>query len=78
MRERSAGDRMKVWKRGERKLKKLFLEHEIPLNERAQIPLVESGGEILWIPGVARNSLAAVQQDSRALVELRYRREFPS
>jgi len=78
VRERSAGDRMKVWKRGERKLKKLFLEHEIPLNERAQIPLVESGGEILWIPGVARNSLAAVQQDSRALVELRYRREFPS
>ena len=75
VRERSDGDYMEVWQRGGRKLKKLFQEKQLVLTLRDRIPIVESEGRILWVPGIARDKIAPVTEASRSLIKLRYRRE---
>ncbi len=74
VRERQEGDRMRVWKRGERKLKKLFLERGLMLTLRDRIPIVQAGSDIIWVPGIARSELAPVSAESRRVVELSYLR----
>ncbi len=78
VRERENGDAMRVWRRGERKLKKLFLEHEVDVEVRNQVPLVQSGEDILWVPGVARSAMAPIAENSRYVLELRYERNSAS
>lgn len=46
-------------KRGKRKLKELFIDHKIPAQERNSWPLLELGGEIVWVPGIWRKTLPA-------------------
>ena len=54
VRGRRAGDRIRL-SGGSRKVKKLLLEARIPEGRRAQTPiLVDAGGRVLWVPGVAR------------------------
>jgi tRNA(Ile)-lysidine synthase len=72
VRERRDGDRVRVWGRGGRKLKKLLQERGLKLTLRDRLPIVELGGEILWVPGVARSELAPVAQTSNQLLELTY------
>ena len=72
IRERRDGDRLRVWHRGERKLKKLLLEKGVRLAQRDCLPVVESADGILWVPGVARSELAPVSEQSRYILELRY------
>ncbi len=64
------GDVVRVWKRGRRKLKKLFQERRVSLTVRDDVPIVELGGEILWVPGVARSDLAPVQPTSDSVIKL--------
>ena len=46
------GDRIRT-SLGEKKLKKVWLEHRIPRFLRLQLPvLADAGGAILWVPGV--------------------------
>ena len=53
----SSGDRMKHTY-GSKKLKKLFGEKRVAMEERSRVPVVVDGEEcVLWIPGVARSSL---------------------
>ena len=53
---------------GSKKLKKIFGEKRVGLEERSQAPVVVDGKErILWIPGVARSSLFLVGCDDDAL-----------
>ena len=62
-----SGDRMKH-SYGSKKLKKIFGEKRVGLEERSQAPVVVDGKErILWIPGVARSSLFLVGCDDDAL-----------
>ena len=59
MRAWEPGDRMRTHA-GSRKLKRIFLEARVPAPERRAVPvLADAEGEILWIPGVARSSVAA-------------------
>lgn len=47
-----SGDRMNPFgMAGSRKLQDIFTDLKIPLAQRAQWPVVECGGEIIWIPG---------------------------
>ncbi len=69
-----AGDSMQVWKRGTRKVKKLFQERSLPQFLRLSLPMVEWGSEIVWIPGVARAQIAPVTNDTRHVLVLSYRR----
>lgn len=49
------GDRIRL-AAGTRKLKKVFGEARVPLPARARRPvLADSGGRVLWVPGVARS-----------------------
>jgi len=53
----SSGDRMKH-QYGSKKLKKIFGEKRVSLEERSRVPVVVDGKErVLWVPGVARSSL---------------------
>lgn len=72
IRERQLGDRVRVFRRGERKLKKLFLERGVDPERRDAVPVVESDTKIIWVPGVARSEFAPVSQQSKFLLELRY------
>ena len=52
---------------GSKKLKKIFGEKRVPLEERSRVPVVVDGRErVLWIPGVARSSLLlpGVEEDA--------------
>jgi tRNA(Ile)-lysidine synthase len=54
--------------RGTQKLKKYFIDHKIPRWRRATLPLVVSGGEIIWIAGLRRSARAPVGPRSRAVL----------
>ena len=38
---------------GTKTLQDLFTDRKVPREERASIPVVEAGGEIAWVAGVA-------------------------
>jgi tRNA(Ile)-lysidine synthase len=70
IRTRALGDRMNVWRRGHRKVKKLLQEKDIALPLRDSIPLITAGDDILWIPGVARSHLAEVKDSTARIVKV--------
>ena len=64
----SSGDRMKH-PYGSKKLKKIFGEKRVALEERSRVPVVVDGKKrILWIPGVARSSLLLPGAEDDALM----------
>ncbi len=53
----NSGDRLSR-SYGSKKLKKIFGENRVALEERSRVPVVVDGKErVLWVPGVARSSL---------------------
>ena len=63
-----SGDRMKR-SYGSKKLKKIFGEKRVGLEERSRAPVVVDGRErVLWIPGVARSSLLLPGLEDDALM----------
>ena len=64
IRARAPGDRIRL-RGGTRKVKKLLLEARIPASERGTLPvLVDCGGRVLWVPGVARTDAVAASGDT--------------
>lgn len=64
----SSGDRMKH-SYGSKKLKKIFGEKRVALEERSRVPVVVDGKKrVLWIPGVARSSLLLTGAEGDALM----------
>ncbi|ALX50640.1 tRNA lysidine(34) synthetase TilS [Lentibacillus amyloliquefaciens] len=56
IRTRKAGDRMR-WKglNGSKKVKDIFIDAKIPLNERDKWPVItDNNGDILWLPGLKK------------------------
>jgi tRNA(Ile)-lysidine synthase len=54
---------------GSKKLKKIFGEKRVGLEERSRAPVVVDGREqVLWIPGVARSSLLLPGLEDDALM----------
>jgi tRNA(Ile)-lysidine synthase len=48
------GDRMRpAGLEGSKTLQDLFTDNKVPREERPKIPVVECGGEIVWVPGLA-------------------------
>lgn len=53
-RHRRPGDRLRpLGGPGERKLKDLLIDRRVAARERDRLPIVEIGGRIAWVPGVA-------------------------
>ena len=56
---------------GRRKLKKFFIDNKIPATERRRIPIVESGGKIVWVAGYRIDESAKVAKQTRAALRAR-------
>ncbi|MGB9793129.1 MAG: tRNA lysidine(34) synthetase TilS [Thermacetogeniaceae bacterium] len=73
VRTRRPGDRIRPFgMEGSKKLKKLFGDLKIPLEERDRIPLVASDGEIYWVVGCRRSRDALVTPETRRVLVLRF------
>ncbi|WP_072906544.1 tRNA lysidine(34) synthetase TilS [Malonomonas rubra] len=55
---------------GKKKLKRLFSDEKIELEERDRVPLIVSGEEILWVAGMRRSQQAPVSADSAQILRL--------
>jgi tRNA(Ile)-lysidine synthase len=66
-----AGDRMApLGLGGTRTLGDLFTDRKIPRERRRSLPVVESDGEIAWVPGVATSERFRISPRTRAAVHL--------
>ena len=71
LRQRISGDRMNVYSRGMRKIKKLMQEHKVPLADRTKLPILVTGETALWIPGVARSDAALITAKTRHVLAIK-------
>jgi tRNA(Ile)-lysidine synthase len=66
-----AGDRMRpLGLGGSRSLQDLFTDRKIPRARRERLPVVVSGGEIAWVPGVATGERFRVAEGTRRRARL--------
>jgi tRNA(Ile)-lysidine synthase len=66
-----AGDRfVSQGMSGHKRIKRLFGDAKIELEQRSRIPLITCGEEILWVAGVRRSQVAPVTADSRRILRL--------
>ncbi len=80
-REKLAGElRVRSWRAGDsfsplgiagrKKLKRLFGDRKTELEERARVPLLVAGDEILWVAGMRRSSYALVSPETQQILRL--------
>jgi tRNA(Ile)-lysidine synthase len=71
VRARRRGDRLEAFGGGERRVKTLLIDAKVPRWERARVPVVEAGGEIVWLGGLRRGAAAPIAAATRRVLELR-------
>jgi tRNA(Ile)-lysidine synthase len=71
VRARRRGDRLTAFGGGERRLKSLLIDGKIARWERGRVPVIEAGGEIVWVAGLRRAATAPVTATTRRVLELR-------
>jgi tRNA(Ile)-lysidine synthase len=57
--------------RGTRKVQDVFVDRKLPRDRRTRWPIVVAGGEIIWIPAMARSRHALVTPETRKIQYLR-------
>jgi tRNA(Ile)-lysidine synthase len=73
------GDRMRpVGLGGTKSLQDLFIDRKVPRDLRRMLPVVESGGQIVWVAGVALDERFAAPEDAPGAVGLSARRPTPT
>jgi tRNA(Ile)-lysidine synthase len=60
--------------RGRKKLADLFIDHKVPLEERANYPVIDYAGSIVWVPGVVRAEALRVDANTRLVLRLQAKR----
>lgn len=70
IRSRLAGDRYGGG--GHKKVKKMLIDGKIPLDERNSMPMVVSGGNVVWIPGFRPSKAYGARKSSETVVVLEY------
>ncbi|MEK7700596.1 MAG: tRNA lysidine(34) synthetase TilS [candidate division NC10 bacterium] len=70
VRPRRAGDRLTPFGGCSRKLKDLLIDAKVPRWERCRVPVVEAGGEIVWVARIRRGAAAPVTAATRRVLEL--------
>jgi tRNA(Ile)-lysidine synthase len=66
------GDRMTPFgMQGSQKIKKIFIDRKIAANRRLKIPLLECGGDIIWVAGVRRGNAAVLTPNTRQILEVK-------
>ncbi|MFN7980274.1 MAG: tRNA lysidine(34) synthetase TilS [Vicinamibacterales bacterium] len=72
VRNRRAGDRLRVSDAGHRKLQDLLVDRKVPREMRDQVPIVtDQTGRIVWVAGVAQDRDFQVKDPVQAVVILR-------
>jgi tRNA(Ile)-lysidine synthase len=67
------GDRMRPFgMKGRRKLKDIFMDLRVPRAKRPLIPLVTSGGGIIWAAGLRRADLAMVTGRTKRVLRITF------
>ncbi len=74
LRSRRPGDRVHLPGVGTRKLQDVLVDARVPREARDALPLLASAGEILWVPGVAQATGAAVGPATRRIVRATFTR----
>lgn len=75
VRNRRAGDRMRPLGSGEKKLKDILIDKKIPLARRDELPLVISGGKIVWAAGVAVSEEYKVTAETERTITFTFERK---
>lgn len=55
---------------GSRKVKRMFIDRKLPKARRAAFPVVTMGEDIVWLPGIARASVALLTPNTRRVLRL--------
>ena len=72
VRGRRPGDRLVPFGAARaRRLKTVLINGKVPRWERERLPVVEAGGEIVWVAGVRRSARAPVGPTTQRILELR-------
>ena len=67
------GDRLRpLGMEGHKKLKELFCEQKVPRAKREAMPIVEAGGEILWVAGIRQGEAFKVAKTSVRVLKLEW------
>ncbi|MCX8129888.1 MAG: tRNA lysidine(34) synthetase TilS [Clostridia bacterium] len=73
IRTRKEGDIFKPYKsNGTKKLKEYFIDNKIPKEERARIPVIAKGNEIVWIIGHKISDKFKVTENTKSILKLEY------
>ena len=59
---------------GSQKLKEFFINNKVPRWERESLPLLASGSEILWIPGMRLSEDIKIQANAKRILHMTYMR----
>jgi tRNA(Ile)-lysidine synthase len=71
VRNKEEGDRLQpLGMKGSKKLQDLFVDAKVPAEERDSIPVVESGGKIVWVGGLRIDDRAKVSNATKKIVKL--------
>jgi tRNA(Ile)-lysidine synthase len=71
VRNKEEGDRLQpLGMKGSKKLQDLFVDAKVPAEERDSIPVVESGGKIVWVGGLRIDDRAKVSTATKKVVKL--------
>jgi tRNA(Ile)-lysidine synthase len=54
---------------GTRKVQDVLVDARVPRLDRPAVPVLEGGGAVIWIAGVARAGVAMVQAATREVVD---------
>ncbi len=72
LRTRKEGDIFKPYGfKGSKKLKKFLIDNKIPVSERDNLILLACGNNILWIPGIRKSSIAAIDNNTENVIIFR-------
>jgi tRNA(Ile)-lysidine synthase len=76
LRNPQPGDRVRpVGLGGSKKLQDVFVDAKVPRAERSSWLVLEVGGVVLWVPGLARAEQATVTPATRRVLVVEARRE---
>jgi len=71
VRNRKDGDRFNpLGMGGTKKIQDLFVDEKIPAEQRDSVPIIESGGKVVWVGGVRLDDRAKVTDKTKKVVKL--------
>ena len=71
VRSKSDGDKFcPLGMKGSKKLQDFFVDEKIAAEDRGSVPIVESGGKIIWVGGMRIDERAKVSKNTKKIVKL--------